>query len=89
MKIASFKCWLQFLNADLQADKSLHVSCMSLANFNQIPQHKALGWIVSWNQGWKKLRSLRSGILDNSNLVRQIRLGPGVASLLVRQIMPG
>ena len=40
-------------------------------------------------QGCKKLRSLRSGILDNSYLVRQIRLDPGEAPVLVRQIWPG
>ena len=40
-------------------------------------------------QGWKKSRSLRSGILDNSYLVRQIRLDPSGAPVLVRQIWPG
>ena len=40
-------------------------------------------------QGWKKLRSLRSRILDNSYLVRQIRLDPGEAPVVVRQIWPG
>ena len=40
-------------------------------------------------QGCKKLRSLRSGILDNSYLVRQIRLDTGEARVLVRQIWPG
>ena len=40
-------------------------------------------------QGCKKLRSLRSGILDISYLVRQIRLDPGEAPVLVRQIWPG
>ena len=39
-------------------------------------------------QGWKKFRSLRSGILDNSYLVRQIRLDQGEAPVLVRQIWP-
>ena len=39
-------------------------------------------------QGLKKFRSLRSGILDNSYLVRQIRLDPGGEPILVRQIWP-
>jgi len=39
-------------------------------------------------QGCKNLRSLRSGILDNSYLVRQIILDPGEAPVLVRQIWP-
>ena len=38
-----------------------------------------------YNQGWKKLRS---GILDNSYLVRQMRPDPGEVPLLVRQIWP-
>ena len=36
------------------------------------------GW-----QGWKKLRSLRSGILDNSYLVRQMRPDQGEVPFLV------
>ena len=43
-------------------------------------------WVGGGGQGWKKLRSLRSRILDNSGLVRQMRLGPDEAALLVRQI---
>ena len=37
-------------------------------------------------QGCKKLRSLRSGILDSWCVVRQMRLGPGETTLLVRII---
>ena len=40
------------------------------------------------HQGWKKLRSLRYRISDNSYLVRQMRLDPGEVPLLVRQIWP-
>ena len=40
-------------------------------------------------QGWKKSRSLRSRILDNAYLVRQMRPDPGEVPLLVRQIWPG
>ena len=45
--------------------------------------------ITGHRQGWKKLRSLGSGILDNSYLVRQMRPDPGEVPLLVRQIWPG
>ena len=37
-------------------------------------------------QGWKKFRYLRSGILDNSYMIKQMRLDPGEAPLPVRQI---
>ena len=43
--------------------------------------------VENHRQGCKKLRSLRSGILDNSYLVRQMWLGPGEAPLLVKQIL--
>ena len=45
--------------------------------------------VLPYEQGCKKSRSLRSGILDNSYLVRQIRLDTGEARVLVRQIWPG
>ena len=44
---------------------------------------------VGGGQGWKKSRSLRSGILDNSYFVRQLRPDPSKVPLLVRQIWPG
>ena len=69
-----FHIWNIFERYPLRNCQSVSVPC--LRKCQSVSEKVSEGY--HRDQGWKKSRSLRSRILDNSYLVRQMRQDPGV-----------